>query len=106
MTTAHPAPHRLGLLHVAATFAAVLMFLFIVFWASAAFGALPEQIRAWLGPSVVSLPLLAIGLAYALVVGALTGLAAAFFFNALAFLHPKNGSVSPPAGSSNGTGAS
>ncbi len=82
-------PPRLGLVHAAATFAAVLVFLFVLLWAGAAFGALP-QVRTWLGPNFYSPTLFTLGLSVAFCSGAMMGLLTGFFFNALAFLSPRN----------------
>jgi hypothetical protein len=78
----------LGFLHSAATGAAVLVFLFILFWASAASGALPH-LRALFEPMGAGSPFaLMVGAAYAVVVGALAGLFVAIFYNLFGFLHP------------------
>ncbi len=80
MTTTHR-PRPLGLAHAAATAAAVLVFLFVLFWAGAALGAFPV-------PHVppFSVAVLAIGIFYALIVGALIGIVFAVFYNAFRFL--------------------
>ncbi len=79
-------PQRLGLLHMTATGAAVAVFLFVVLWASAAFGGLPHLQRLF-GPMGAGSPVaLAIGAAYALVLGAVVGLVVAAFFNLFRFL--------------------
>ncbi len=85
--TGRAAPHGLGLLHVAATCAAVMVFLFVLLWASAAFGALPPELRALFGPLGAGSPTaFAIGVVYALVGGAVLGLLVAAFYNFFRFL--------------------
>jgi hypothetical protein len=79
-------PHGLGLLHAAATAAAVVVFLFVLFWASVAFGMLPH-LRVLLGPMGAGSPIaFLIGVIYALVGGALIGLLVAVFYNGFRFL--------------------
>lgn len=82
-----PRPESLGLLHAAATCAAVVLFLFILLWASAASGAIPPVMRALFGPMGAGSPTaLAIGAVCALVMGALIGLLVAVFYNFFRFL--------------------
>jgi hypothetical protein len=79
-------PHRLGVTHMAATGAAALVFLFVLFWASAAFGGLPH-LRALFGPMGAGSPTaVLIGLLYALVGGALIGAIVAVSYNIFRFL--------------------
>jgi hypothetical protein len=80
--------HRIGLAHAAATGAAALVFLFILFWGSAASGALPH-LRSLFGPMGAGSPFaLSIGAAYAVVIGAVAGLLLAIFYNFFSFLRP------------------
>jgi hypothetical protein len=79
-------PQRLGLAHMAATGAAVLVFLVALLWATAASGALPD-LRRLFGPIGAGSPTeIAIVLVCALIGGALIGLTTAFFYNLLRFL--------------------
>ena len=79
-------PRSLSPLHLAATGAAVLVFLFVVLWAGAAFGAL-ASLRVLFAPYGEGSPwTLAIGIASALGLGALMGLAVAIFYNMFRFL--------------------
>lgn len=91
MTMTQSAPvkaYRIGLLHAGATGAAVLVFLFILFWASAASGALPH-LRVLFGPMGAGSPFaLMIGATYAIITGALAGLLLAIFYNLFGFLNP------------------
>lgn len=85
--TSRATPHGLGLLHVAATCAAVMVFLFVLLWASAAFGALPPELRALFGPFGAGSPVaFAIGAVYALVGGAILGVLVAACYNFFRFL--------------------
>lgn len=82
------AHHRLGVAHAAATGAAVVLFLLVLLWASAASGALPH-LRVLFGPMGAGSPAaLLIGALYGAVIGALSGLAIAVFYNLFRFLNP------------------
>ena len=79
-------PPALGLAHMAATGAALAVFLFVLLWASVATGAMPH-LRTLFGPLGAGSPAaLAIGLIGALGLGALLGLIAAVFYNVFRFL--------------------
>lgn len=79
---------RLGVLHAAATLAAVMVFLFVLFWAGAAFGMLPLELRALFGPRGAGSPTaLLIGAVYALILGGVIGVLVAVFHNCFRFLH-------------------
>lgn len=83
--------HRLGIAHAAATGAAVLLFLFILFWASAASGAMPH-LRVLFGPMGAGSPMALLIMAiYALALGAIVGLMVAIFYNLFRFLSPARG---------------
>jgi hypothetical protein len=85
----HAADRRLGLLHAATTGAAVFVFLLVLLWASVASGAMPH-LRALFGPMGAGSPAaFLIGVGYAVVAGALTGLSLAIFHNLFGFLAPR-----------------
>jgi hypothetical protein len=79
-------PPRLGLMHMAATGAAVLLFLFVLLWATSASGGLP-YLREYFGPSGSGSPMaIALGAVIMLVLGGILGLITAMFFNVFRFL--------------------
>lgn len=91
MTTVPVEPgRRMGLLHAIAVGAAVLGFLFVLFWAGDALGFVPATHRFLSiftsNPETSSVSALAEGLPMALIVGALTGALLAVFSNLLRFL--------------------
>lgn len=86
MSGALTKPHGLGLLHSGVTAAAVLVFLFVLLWASVALGMLPN-LRVLLGPVGAGSALgFFTGAFYALAGGALIGLLVAIFYNFFRFL--------------------
>jgi hypothetical protein len=88
LTSTATKPRALGLLHAAATGAAVVVFLFVLLWATSASGTMPH-LRALFGPMGAGSPFaLLVAALYALALGALIGLLVAIFHNAFRFLAP------------------
>ncbi len=78
-------PRPLGLAHMAATGAALALFLLVVLWASTAFGMLPG-LRELITPLGRSPTDLIVAGAFALAAGAVLGVAVAVCYNVFRFL--------------------
>ena len=89
MSSPHTSP-RLGVIHCAATGAAVLVLLFLLFWATAAVAdpKASQEMLVFLTQQSLRTPAHAMrGLSQALVIGGLVGALVAICYNALKFLN-------------------